>query len=100
MSTLGYLILAGFDHVIAIGSVESLSDSEAGVLLYIRLIFPSSHSIYSLKFTLSMPRFDNFDAMKSWTIDINNEANSSISVSLERYDWWNEIYDRVGVEQL
>ena len=101
MSTLGYLILAGFDHVIAIGSVENLSDSEAGDLLYIRLIFPSSHSmIYSLKFTLSMPRFDNFDAMKSWTIDINNEANSRISVSLERYDWWNEIYDRVGVEQL
>ena len=101
MNTLGYLILAGFEHVIAIGSAESLSDNEAGVLLFIRLIFPSSHSmIYSLKFTLSMPRFDNFDAMKSWTIDINNEANSSISVSLESYDWWNEIYDRVGYSNI
>ena len=42
-----------------------------------------------------MRRFDNFDAMKSWTIDINNEAHSSTSVS-QRYDWWNEIYDQVG----
>ena len=40
-------------------------------------------------------RFDNFDSMKSWTIDINNEANSNTPVS-ERYDWWNEIYDQVG----
>eukprot|EP01035_Chromulina_nebulosa_P008702 gene8702-11780_t len=64
---------AGFGNVIAIGTAEHL-DTESGVLLYIR--------------------FDNFDSMKSWTIDINNEANSNTPVS-ERYDWWNEIYDQV-----
>jgi hypothetical protein len=40
-------------------------------------------------------RFDTFEKMKSWMIDIKNEAHSMKPTCEETSDWWSALFDQV-----
>jgi hypothetical protein len=45
-------------------------------------------------------RFDNPESMKSWILDINNEALNLRGGEEEQQNWWSATFDKVKMHEL